>query len=74
MRLGVRAALTPPYAQMLELVYTSGLSPGAAGIEGSNPSAGTMRKWRNRETQQAQTLLSDRVCEFKSRLAHQLFA
>ena len=42
MRLSVRAALTPPYAQMLELVYTSGLRSDTVRIGGSSPSAGTI--------------------------------
>ena len=45
------------YACVVELEYTSGLSQAAARLEGSSPSAGTMRKWRKRQTRQAQALV-----------------
>ena len=48
-------------ACVVELVYTFGLSPNAERIKGSTPFAGTMRKWRNRETRQAQALLPEGV-------------
>ena len=36
MRLGVQVALTPPYAQVVKLVVTPGLNPGAERRASSN--------------------------------------
>ena len=58
MRLSVRAALTPPYAQMLELADRPVSDAGAHKACGfDSRSVHHMHEWRNRNTRQAKDLV-----------------